>query len=156
MLAMRKRLSNAFVIGGTCDLPAKCLVQNMTQFNGYFGCGKCKFKGVYNKEGHLVVFPFEEMFKDRDDITKRNSKSLYIDTKQAQGEKIIKDGAKGTSWFPCLKSFDIIYGTGIDYMHCVCNGVMKTLTMLWLSSGLKGEKFNIHERLPEIDKIYVP
>ena len=38
-------------------------------------------------------------------------------------------------------------------MHCVCNGVMKTLTMLWFSSGLKGEKFNIHERLPEIDKI---
>ena len=148
-----EKIVKCFVIGGTCDLPAKCLAQNMTQFNGYFGCGKCKFKGVYNKEEHLVVFPFEEMFKNRDDIAKRNSKSFYIDAKQAQREKIIKDGVKGTSWFSCLKSFDIIHGKGIDYMHCVCNGVMKTLTMLWFSSGLKGEKFNILEWLPEIDKI---
>ena len=146
-----EKIIKCFVIGGTCDLPAKCLVLNMTQFNGYFGCGKCKFKGVCNKEGHLVAFPFD---KNRDDIAKRNSKSFCIDAKQAQREKIIKDGVKGTSWLSCLKSSDIIHGTGIDHMHCVCNGVMKTLTMLWFSSGFKGEKFNIHERLPEINKIF--
>ena len=43
------------------------------------------------------MFPFEELFKNRDDIAKRNSKSFYIDAKRAQREKIIKDGVKGTS-----------------------------------------------------------
>ena len=43
------------------------------------------------------MFPFEELFKNGDDIAKRNSKSFYIDPKRAQREKIIKDGVKGTS-----------------------------------------------------------
>ena len=34
-------LCRAMLLCGTCDLPAKALVYNMTQFNGHFGCTHC-------------------------------------------------------------------------------------------------------------------
>ena len=36
---------------GTCDLPAKCMVMNMTQFNGKYDCPKCKQEGKTVKLG---------------------------------------------------------------------------------------------------------
>ena len=38
--------------GITADLPAKALVLNMKQFNGFYGCCKCDQKGV----PHLIIF----------------------------------------------------------------------------------------------------
>lgn len=38
-------ISRAIVLAGTCDLPAKCLVCNTVQFNGFYGCSKCKQPG---------------------------------------------------------------------------------------------------------------
>lgn len=37
--------SKVILIAGTCDLPAKCLVCNSVQYNGRYGCFKCKQKG---------------------------------------------------------------------------------------------------------------
>ena len=34
------------VIACSCDLPAKALVQNFMQFNGFFGCGFCEQSGT--------------------------------------------------------------------------------------------------------------
>ena len=34
--------SKVVVICGTCDLPAKCLVFNTVQYNGFYDCCKCK------------------------------------------------------------------------------------------------------------------
>ena len=31
----------ALLLSGTCNLPAKAIVYNMTQFNDYFGCTHC-------------------------------------------------------------------------------------------------------------------
>ena len=37
--------SKVILLAGTCDLPAKCLVCNSVQYNGSYGCFKCKQKG---------------------------------------------------------------------------------------------------------------
>lgn len=37
--------SKVIVICGTCDLPAKCMVCNTVQYNGFYGCCKCKTPG---------------------------------------------------------------------------------------------------------------
>ena len=34
-------VSNVIVIAGTCVMPAKCLILNFRQFNGFYGCPKC-------------------------------------------------------------------------------------------------------------------
>ena len=36
---------HAMLLCGTCDLPAKAIVHNMTQFNGYYGCSHCTQSG---------------------------------------------------------------------------------------------------------------
>ena len=49
------------VLCGTCDLPAKALVQNFNQFNGAYGCGFCLQSGksfLTEKGGNVRVFPF--------------------------------------------------------------------------------------------------
>ena len=55
---------------GTCDLPAKCMVLNMTQFNGKYGCPKCKQGGEVVKvgKGHTRVFLFDGLINE----SKRN------------------------------------------------------------------------------------
>ena len=30
----------------TCDLPAKALIMNMVQFNGFYGCSRCLQPGI--------------------------------------------------------------------------------------------------------------
>ena len=54
-------LSKVILLAGTCDLPAKCLVCNSVQYNGRYGCLKCKQKGESVKvsaRGHVHAFPF--------------------------------------------------------------------------------------------------
>ena len=43
-------------------------------------------------------------------------------------------GVKGYSVLHLLKTFDIIEGNPIDYMHCVLLGVVKKLFKLWFNS----------------------
>lgn len=37
----------AALIATTCDLPAKALVMNTVQYNGFFGCSQCTQPGNY-------------------------------------------------------------------------------------------------------------
>lgn len=54
-------LCRALLVCGTCDLPAKAIVYNMTQFNGYFGCTHCLQSGKQLSVGSnstVHVYPF--------------------------------------------------------------------------------------------------
>ena len=44
-----------------------------------------------------------------------------------------RNGVLGPSWFGCLRYFDPIRGTAVDYMHGCLLGVMRRLFHLWLS-----------------------
>ena len=39
--------SQAVLLACTCDLPARALLTNMVQFNGYYACLRCTQKGKY-------------------------------------------------------------------------------------------------------------
>lgn len=41
----RRFTTRAILLAGTCDLPAKCLVCNTVQYNGFYGSLKCKQPG---------------------------------------------------------------------------------------------------------------
>lgn len=143
----------AVLLCGTCDLPAKACVCNAVQYNGLFGCFKCLQPGctvkVGNKGGHVHAFPF-----NKEDVKgpPRTHDQCLADAKAAitQGETV--RGIKGPCWFGGLKYYDLIKGTAIDYMHCVLEGVTKSLLNLWFSSSHKKESFNVSDKIQEVDK----
>lgn len=142
----------AVLLCGTCDLPAKACVCNTMQYNGSFGCFKCLQPGctvkVGNRGGHVHAFPFNmENVKG----PPRTNEQCINDAKEAitQGKAI--RGIKGPCWFAGLEYYDLIKGTAIDYMHCVLEGVTKSLLNLWFSPSYKMEPFNISTRIQEVD-----
>ncbi|PIK57615.1 hypothetical protein BSL78_05523 [Apostichopus japonicus] len=106
---------HGILLGGTCDLPAKCIMLNMTQFNGQFGCGRCKQPGkhVPSGRGFTHVYPYDYEHIDGPKRTHEETKEAAISA-LSQGHSV--DGVKGPSWFMFL-GCDIIRGTAIDYMH---------------------------------------
>ena len=144
-------ISKAILLLGTCDLPAKCMVCNSTQFNGFFGCLKCKQPGCNVrtlKGGNVHAFPFVSS-----DPTgpARTHEQTREDARQAFEKRTAVDGIKGPCWFATLKYHDIIRGTAVDYMHCILEGVMKLLLKLWFGGGHGGANYNIADRVSEVD-----
>ena len=44
-------------------------------------------------------------------------------------------GIKGPSWLSCLRSFNMVQGIAVDYMHGVLEGVTKLLLTLWMEAS---------------------
>lgn len=144
-------ISKAILLLGTCDMPAKCMVCNSTQYNGFFGCLKCKQPGISvrtSKGGIVHAFPFESS-----DPTgpARTHEQTREHARQAFEKRMTVDGIKGPCWFAALKYHDLIRGSAVDYMHCVLEGVMKLLLKLWFGSGHSNETYCIANRISEVD-----
>jgi len=52
---------------------------------------------------------------------------VLTDARKALDEDTIEKEVKGPTWLMKLHNYDIIIGTGIDYMHCTLLGVTKQL-----------------------------
>ena len=55
------------------------------------------------------------------------------------------------SWGFGIPKFDVIRGTAIDYMHCVCEGVVEQLLNSWFSQEKKDELYFIGNKIEEVD-----
>lgn len=136
---------------GTCDKPAKCMVQNFMQFNGEYGCSRCLNPGKnikIGKSGHTHVYPFET------NISLRTHEHTKECAKQAKDSGQAVHGVKGLSWFSTLPTFDLIRGTMIDYMHTVCarkSGVVCLLLNLWFNSKNSSKPWYIGKFRRSID-----
>ncbi|XP_013421011.1 uncharacterized protein LOC106181232 [Lingula anatina] len=142
-------LLRAMLLSIVCDAPAKCLVQNFTQFNGFFGCGCCLHKGESVKtsaRGSMMAFPFHtEPDKPRD-----HAETLKYAV-EAETTNKTTCGVKGFSVMSRLPNFDVIRSVSIDYMHCVLLGVQKMLLHLWLDSSNKSEPYYIGNYMSVLD-----
>ncbi|XP_066583348.1 uncharacterized protein [Prorops nasuta] len=130
------------VICGMCDLPAKALFLNMIQYNGKFGCQKCYQKG--ERYLNVQVYPFEN-FKVRDE------KETLMYVKQSMISKFPVYGVKGPTMISSF-TYKYIRTTTVDSMHCVFEGVVKSLLHFWLDSKFHCEQFSIHNKLKMIDE----
>ena len=147
-------ISKVIVLAGTCDLPAKSLILNTIQYNGKHGCSKCLDPGFTFRTsvcGHTHVYPYQAS-KASGHGSKRSSSTHNSDVTKAQQENSIVNGVKGTSWLMRLSHYDIIKGTGIDYMHCVLLGVTKLLLSLWFGARNKTATFYIKRKIALVDK----
>ena len=145
-------VSKIILLAGTCDLPAKCLVLNSVQFNGYHGCSKCLQPGLTwatSERGHVHVYLYDIRNPSGPKRTKHQHSS---DVKKVVDEHNIVNGIKGPSWMMTLRNYDIIAGTAIDYMHCVLLGVVKLLMSLWFGSEHNRKEFYIGRSVALVDK----
>ena len=149
----RPFICKVVLLAGSCDLPAKCLVLNSIQYNGMYGCAKCRQPGktacTNRVNGHTYVYPF-----DRNDPIgpKRTASEYALDDRKAHNENTIVNGVKGPTWLMKLQHYDIIAGTAVDYMHCALLGVMKYLLGLWFNSEHNKEIFYIGRSVLLVDK----
>ena len=144
-------MSKIILLASTCNLPAKCLVPNTSQFNGKHGYNKCLQPVVSHttsRGGHTHVYPYDS---NNPTGPKRNKTNHKKDASTAAATNIV-NGVKGPSWLMILREYDIIRGTAIDYMHCVLLGVTKLLLILWFGSEHKKRTFYIGKHLAAIDK----
>ena len=58
---------------GTCDLPAKAMVFNMTQYNGYYGCTHCLQSGQQLATGERGTVHVYQYIHDNPTGPKRTS-----------------------------------------------------------------------------------
>lgn len=146
------------LLGGTCDLPARCLVCNAIQYNGASSCWKCLQQGKTVKTGQrgcVRVF----LYKMQDPKgpqrtraeTEKHAREALANQLNYKKDYIVH-GIKGPSWFGLLEHFDYVAGTGIDYIHGVLLGVLKLLLTLWFSAKFAGKVFSVSGQVSLADK----
>ncbi|XP_078533887.1 LOW QUALITY PROTEIN: uncharacterized protein LOC144820125 [Lissotriton helveticus] len=143
----------------TCDLPARCLVSNSTQFNGKFGCWHCLQEGevTVSGKGHCRVFPYNaENPKGPPrtlDTIKSDVNSAIANIESGLSDYSVR-GIKGPMWFMFLKHFCVTRGFVIDYMHGVCSGIMKLLMTIWFTKEYKHHSYSFYDKV-KIVNVYL-
>ena len=147
-------IAKVIVLAGTCDLPAKCLILNCMQYNGNYGCSKCLNPGITfhtSSHGHTHVYPYQG--EDPSGHGPKRSKEAHcLDAAKALKDDTVENGVKGPSWFMKLTHYDIIWGTTVDYMHCLLLGVMKLLMSLWFGTAHNSKRYYIGRKIGLVDK----
>ena len=142
------------------DAPAKCLMQNFVQFNGFSGCPYCLHRRTSVKtsaRGHTHAYPFNREDPLKGCGTERTHEETLQHAYEAHKSKLEGKyapvcGVKGYSWFRFIPGFDIIKDIAVDYMHCVLLGVTKMLTTLWFDKAHAAEDWNISKTLEAVDR----
>ena len=135
----------------TCDIPARNGVLNMNQHNGASCCPKCCETGQNfrtAKGGNVRTFPFntEEPLGRR-----RTQEETLSDAEKASATKSIVNGIKGPSFLMFCPKFDVVAGTGIDYMHLIFLGVVRLLLNLWFNVANTLQEFSIYKYVEVVD-----
>ncbi|CAL1281899.1 unnamed protein product [Larinioides sclopetarius] len=121
---------------------ARCKLQNIIQFNGYYGCSWCEHKGVSVDKGHGRVMSYTLQGRN-DNAALRTQSTFFNAAKQAVEKDVRVLGVKGPRILNSLNNFNIISGFITDYMHCVCLGIVRQFTMLWLVNSSSHEDFHL-------------
>ena len=97
-----------------CDAPARQFLKAIKGHNGYWSCERCEIQGLY--ESSRIVFHPIDCTPRVNDIFNNYG---YAWKHQVQRSCLIDYGINCINGFP------------LDYMHLVCLGVVKRLTLFW-------------------------
>lgn len=130
-----------------CDSVARPIFQNMTQFNGQYGCSLCLHPGeqVEKGNGTVRVYPYKE-------VPKRDHASTIRDAREALHTKKPVRGVKGPTCLIKIPHFDIISGMPPDHMHNMHLGVVRQMASMWLDSENHEKPYYIGNRVNELDE----
>ena len=122
------------------DLVAKAKILNMKQINGHCGCPTCIHPGEH-EQSHLYLPGKSYLLRTPDRIERAIRKGNKY--------SIVVEGIKGIS--SVHGSLNFLSGMPNDYMHCVLEGVVKSLLKAWTNSRYFSEAFSIRQHLSQID-----
>lgn len=133
------------VLCGTCDLQAKGLFMRFKLYNGYYGCSRCKIRGIRHRVGKstVQVYPYERIHLRTQEEVQNYAKISIELGKPAKG-------VKGPSLLSNIMP-DMISGMGIDIMHGIFLGLTKLLLRLWFDPLLANELYSLSGMLHVID-----
>ncbi|XP_013408842.1 uncharacterized protein LOC106172604 isoform X3 [Lingula anatina] len=129
------------------DSPARALIRNCKQYNGQFGCDWCEHQGetvVTGRGPPTRYYPYREVPMRTD--SKQGEYALLAE----EANEAVK-GVKGLSVIQQLPTFDVVNGMTPEYMHGVCQGVMRQLTSLWLDPPNHEEPYYVGRSSAAID-----
>ena len=131
----------------TADLPARADLMNMKRFNGKCACHLCKSEGKgYGPNNIHRCWPFQQNLERR-----THEDQLTYASKATQRKAVM--GVKGHSIFAkLLYPFDLIRSFAIDWMHCVCLGVVKYIMRLQMSDGNRDKPFYLGAKKASISR----
>lgn len=129
------------------DLPTKSMLLEIKQFNGQFGCSTCKHPGTYVGELRTRIYtstPFP--------LRTAAESHRLADIAEQTGTTVF--GIKGKNVFGQLLS--IPDNVPIDWMHCVCEGVLKRqLFHKWFQEDFVAEEYSLLPFKEELDEIFL-
>lgn len=130
-----------------CDSFARSILQNMTQFNGQYGCSLCRNPGEQVQKGNGTVreYPYK-------DVPKRDHASTISDAREALHTTKSVRGVKGPTCLINIPHFGIISGMPPDIMHNVHLGVVRQMASRWLESENHEKPYYIVNRVTELDQ----
>ncbi|XP_040070090.1 uncharacterized protein LOC120842931, partial [Ixodes scapularis] len=123
-----------YCISCVADAPARAAMQNVMQFNGYFGCSWCLHPGV-NINGYVKYTVSGGVRQDR------SERGMIQDMSTAAETQRIVCGVKGPSPLLNVPGFDIVGSFNPDYMHCALLGVARQFAEPWFAGV--GEEYYI-------------
>lgn len=140
------------MIDGTDDLPAKCIVNNMIQFNGIFSCPKCEHSEERAKsgKGRANIFPFK--FEGQTESKRTHEETVHLAEVVTQSGSP-ELGIKGPSWFAHCQSYDVIKSNCTDYIYALLLlGVMKRLISIWFSKDHSKIQSSLCDKADDVSK----
>lgn len=155
-------ISKCVLLTCTCDLPARALVYNAVQYNGYHGCSHCTQRGKrfkFPNGGSSHIFPYIVDDPKGVNFNKRSRESVAKDVSAAVSNirnglaNYSVNGHKGPSWIQYLKYTDVVNSCVIDYMHGVCLGVMKLLLKNWFQKEMKDKTFSFFSARDKVNQM---
>lgn len=132
----------------SADSPARAIVRNCKQFNGQHGCDWCEFPGETMNNGG----PPTRYYPYRGPPTMRTATKQVKYAIESVDENEVVKGVKGPSIISILPTFDPVRGIAVDFMHCVCLGVMRQFVHRWMDTKQHGKPYYIGRRESEIDE----
>ena len=132
----------------SADSPARAIIKNCKQFNGCNGCNWCEHPGepVIRASGPPVrYYPY------RGAPVLRTARQQAEYALMAEEEDQPIKGVKGVSVIEGLPTFDCVKGFTGEYLHSVCQGVMRQLCNSWLDPVNHDESYYIGRRVEVLD-----
>ncbi|KAK3928284.1 Flap endonuclease 1 [Frankliniella fusca] len=138
--------ARAFVITGTCDVPAKACFMCMKGHSGYHSCPKCFIRGEKSdRTGDVMAFPHQ------DELELRNHENYLECLDRCVTSKQEYLGVDGPSMLSHILSSSVIDSVSIDSMHCLFIGVTKSLLRLWFDPKYHKAPFSLKTKANQVN-----
>lgn len=136
---VREKYFNIFITNASLDLPAKCEVSKMVQFNSKHACNFCFQEGQSTSKG--IRYTYEDK-----PLTLRTHSSIINDMVKVRSHpnSIIR-GVKGVSPMVAFEHFDLSKSFCIDYMHAVLLEVTRKMIDFWTLTKFHKQPFYINK-----------